>query len=164
VVDLAGQISHLRPALQRLVDQDLRGSVQAASSSPDDAVTDGPGGGSRGRSPQRRLKADEIDRMVVAYEGGMTCREVAAVFGVHRATVSGHLKRRGISLRGQGLHEDAIPEAMRLYEEGTSSWDLGEMFGVSPQTVLSALRREGVEVRPAGFGTRTQVPASAVPM
>lgn len=93
--------------------------------------------------------------MAEAYENGITLREIAAAFRVHRTTVSGHLKQRGVSIRGQGLGDDAIPELVRLYEEGRSSLDIGEMFGVSPQTVLSALRGEGVEVRPPGFGART---------
>jgi DNA-binding CsgD family transcriptional regulator len=153
-VDLTGQLSHPRPALQHLVDQDFR--PLHAGGTPSDAGferSDGPGSGS---SRQRRLKAHEIDRMVAAYEeGGMTLREIGTAFGVHRTTVSGHLKQRGVSLRGKGLDDDAIPEMVRLYKEGRSAADLGEIFGVSPQTVLSALRREGVEVRPAGFGART---------
>jgi DNA-binding CsgD family transcriptional regulator len=153
-VDLTGQLSHPRPALQRLVDQDLRALLQAGGP-PSGAGTKGHDRRGRGSSRQRRLKAHEIDKMVAAYEDGMTLREIGTAFGVHRTTVSGHLKQRGVSLRGQGLDDDAVPEVVRLYKEGRSAADLGETFGVSHQTILSALRREAVEVRPAGFGART---------
>lgn len=86
--------------------------------------------------------------MIAAYQAGMTMKQLAAVFGIHRNTVSEHLRQRGVRIRMQGLSDKDIPEAARLYEAGWSSLMLGEKFGVTPDTILVALRRAGVQIRP----------------
>jgi DNA invertase Pin-like site-specific DNA recombinase len=47
----------------------------------------------------RRLKPDEIDALVRAYEGGATVYELATRFKIHRTTVSEHLHHQGVKMR-----------------------------------------------------------------
>lgn len=80
-------------------------------------------------------------------------KELAAAFGIHRVTVSAHLRENGVRIRMQGLDAQDVPEAARLYEEEAwSAWMLSEKFGVSPKTILTALRKAGVRIRPARAG------------
>ncbi|KJF18044.1 helix-turn-helix domain-containing protein [Acidithrix ferrooxidans] len=50
------------------------------------------------RQRQKRLTCADVDKVVTAYVGGSTTYEIARQFGVHRYTVSQHLKGRGIKL------------------------------------------------------------------
>lgn len=86
-------------------------------------------------------------------------KELADDVGIHRLTVSAHLRQRGVPIRGRGLHDEDLPEAARLYEAGWSSWQLSQKFDVTPNTVLSALRKAGVAVRPRQGGPPPRKPA-----
>jgi DNA-binding CsgD family transcriptional regulator len=91
----------------------------------------------------------------------MTMKDLARTFGIHRVTVSAHLRQHGVSIRGQGLNPKDIPQAAHLYEQGWSSLTLAEKFGVSPDTVLTALRKAGIRIRPGQGGPpRRQAPVS----
>jgi DNA-binding CsgD family transcriptional regulator len=149
-VDLSVQLSNPRDALRRVAEQDIF-TLQVPG-------TDGIRGPKRVSQPQRRLKPHQIEALVAAYRGGMTMRELAAAFGVHRSTVSAHLHQRGIAIRGRGLDDGHLPEAVHLYEAGWSSLKLGERFSVTPNTVLAALRKAGVRIRPAQGGPSKQKP------
>ncbi|KJF18160.1 hypothetical protein [Acidithrix ferrooxidans] len=50
------------------------------------------------RQRQKRLTYLEVNQVVAAYFGGSTTYEIASQFGLHRHTVSRHLKDRGIQL------------------------------------------------------------------
>src|ERR1019366_6221183 len=47
----------------------------------------------------RRLRADEVNALVARYESGATVYELAALFKIHRTTVSAHLHRHGANVR-----------------------------------------------------------------
>jgi DNA-binding CsgD family transcriptional regulator len=110
------------------------------------------------RRRQRRLRLHEIEALVAAYRGGMTMNDLARTFGVHRLTVSAHLRQHAVPIRRRGLDQKDVPEAARLYEAGWSSLRLGEKFGVSPDTVLAALRRARVRIRPGKGGPSKRHP------
>ena len=102
------------------------------------------------RQKQRRLTSEEIERVVERYQAGESANLLAAELGVHRTTIVGHLKRRGVSTRYKIIAEADLAEAVRLYEEGWSLARVGEQFGVSAHTVLSAFRAAGIATRPVG--------------
>lgn len=79
-------------------------------------------------------------------------KDLAKTLGIHRVTVSSHLRQHGVAVRGQGLDRKDVPEAARLYAAGWSSQKLGRRFGVIPNTILTALRKAGVRIRPAQGG------------
>lgn len=79
-------------------------------------------------------------------------KDLALAFGVHRVTVSAHLRQHGVPIRKPGLNGEDVPEVARLYEAGWSSLSLAEKLSVTPHTVVSALRQAGVRIRPGKGG------------
>jgi len=74
---------------------------------------------SKRRQVQRRLDHEDVERLVEGYAAGVPLADLAQTFGVHRATVSAHIKRSDVELR-TGLLERKIEEATPLYNEGLS--------------------------------------------
>ncbi|GLY19975.1 hypothetical protein Kisp01_69890 [Kineosporia sp. NBRC 101677] len=81
------------------------------------------------------------------YQQGRTTYELAQQFGIHRVTVSQHLHRSGVTMRRQGLGDDAFHEAARLCEGGLSLARVADRFGVDSKTISSGLGRMGVMMR-----------------
>jgi transposase-like protein len=90
--------------------------------------------------------------MIAAYEAGVTMKELASALGIHRNTVSDHLRQHGVPTRRRGLDENDTADAARLYEEGWSSLMIGKMYNVDPKTALTTLRKAGVHIRPRRGG------------
>jgi transposase-like protein len=103
---------------------------------------------SKRRQIQRQLDQEDVGRLVEAYAAGTPLADLARTFGIHRSTVSAHVKRRGVDLRC-GLIERNIEEATRLYNEGRSVPAVGQHFGVHGSTVLRVLKAAGVAIRPS---------------
>jgi DNA-binding CsgD family transcriptional regulator len=95
------------------------------------------------------LTESDVDDLVAGYEAGATVYELAERFGIHRATVSEHLHRRGVGMRGAGLREEQVEVAVRLYEQGWSLARTGARLGCTGNTVRFALLRRGVRMRDA---------------
>ena len=90
-----------------------------------------------------RLTDAQIDRLVEGYLAGKSVYQLAPVFGINRQTVSLHLKRRGVTMRRQGLAEADRPEIERLRSEGWSFTRLGERFHVHGSSVRNFVIRGG---------------------
>ena len=88
------------------------------------------------------------DRAGDAYSAGTPLADLALAFGIHRSTVSAHIKRGDVEPRS-GLIERNIEEATRLYNEGLSVAAVGQHFGVHGSTVLRVLKAAGVAIRPS---------------
>lgn len=95
----------------------------------------------------RKLPAEHVGALVAGYLAGATVYELAAEFKIHRSTVSEHLKRQGIDMRGQGLTRDQVREAAELYRNDWSLSRLGDRFEVDGTTVWRALRQTEVVMR-----------------
>lgn len=63
---------------------------------------------------QTFLTAVEVDALVGDYLAGMSVKDLAERFGIHRATVFSHLSRRNVPSRRPGLGLDEKVEAVRL--------------------------------------------------
>jgi DNA-binding transcriptional ArsR family regulator len=87
----------------------------------------------------RQLRPAEVDELVY---------DLAARFGVSRATVGQHLRRQGVDTKPPGLRPDDVPAAAKLYEDG---WSLARIattkFDTSVKTVWVRLREQGVRMR-----------------
>ena len=106
------------------------------------------------RQKQRRLTSEEIDGVVERYRAGESANLLARELGVHRTTIVGHLKRRGVSTRYKIIAEADLAEAVRLYAQGLSLARVGERFGIGAlTTVLNAFRAAGVTVATRPLGT-----------
>lgn len=88
---------------------------------------------------QTFLTAAEVDRLVGDYLVGATVVQLAEQYGVHRATVSAHLTRRGIVRRKPGLGIEEASEAARLYLGGVSMRAIAQSMGVDRKAVRRAL-------------------------
>jgi lambda repressor-like predicted transcriptional regulator len=96
---------------------------------------------------QVRLDPHQAKELASAYSAGNATNELAARFGIHRATVTAILHRLGVDLRQRGLTDEQVAEACRLYPEGWSLARLAERYGVTDMTVRRYLLLAGVVMR-----------------
>lgn len=104
------------------------------------------------RSSERRLfpkylTSDDVDLLVADYSAGMPVGKVAEKYGVHRSTVTAHLRRREVPAAAAGLDPGQRAEAVRLYHEGLSLREVGRRMGTGRKLVRAALVTEGEEIR-----------------
>jgi len=97
---------------------------------------------------QTFLTAAEIDQLVGDYLAGGSPDELAERYGIHRATVFAHLRRRDVPRRRAGLDEVEAAEAVRLYRRGTSIRVIARGVGVDRKAVRRALEVAGIATRP----------------
>lgn len=93
---------------------------------------------------QTFLTSSEVDRLVDDYLDGATVNELADRYGVHRATASAHLTRRGVTRRTPGLGVEEAAEAVRLHLGGVSMRAIAQSMGVDRKAVRVALAQAGV--------------------
>lgn len=89
------------------------------------------------------LTAAEIDSLVGDYLAGAGAQELAERYGIHRATVFAHQRRR--TLRAWVFHEQA--EAARFYRDGVSIRAISRRMGVVRKAVRTSLVRAQVVIR-----------------
>ncbi|NYH50679.1 DNA invertase Pin-like site-specific DNA recombinase [Nocardiopsis arvandica] len=95
----------------------------------------------------KRLKPQEIDELIAAYQAGTNVYKLGKRFGINRQTVSAVLKRHDVEIRKRGLSREEIDEAVQLYGQGWSLTRIGKRFGVDSRTVRSRLLEQGVRSR-----------------
>ncbi|MFV0318577.1 MAG: hypothetical protein ACK5O2_16645, partial [Microthrixaceae bacterium] len=93
---------------------------------------------------QTFLTAAEVDALVGDYLAGMSVKALAERYGIHRATVFSHLRRRNVPSRRPGLGLDEKAEAVRLARAGVSMRAIGRRMGVDRKAVRAALVEAGV--------------------
>ena len=101
----------------------------------------------RERQAVATLSAEDVEVLIDGYKDGATVYELARRLGIHRTTVSQHLRRSGVRMRRQGLAQDQVGTAVRLYEQGQSLSKVGTCLGVDAGTVRQALITRGVRMR-----------------
>lgn len=80
-----------------------------------------PRNGSSGEPPQRRLSPADIDQLVQDYQTGISStRALAAIYGVSRTTIAGHLRKRKLKLGYDSLDEAEIAKTRELRDQGMS--------------------------------------------
>jgi hypothetical protein len=99
------------------------------------------------RSAQRRIPADEVDAIIAGYRAGVPVHQLAAEHSCHRTTISGLLKRHGITARRQPVSQGQLREMVRLYESGLSLARVGERLGLADTTVHRHLLARGIRTR-----------------
>ena len=97
-------------------------------------------------SAQTFLNPAEVDHLVADYEAGVSVRGLAKKYGIHRGTVSAHLRRRNTPRRRPGLGVDERAEAVRLFRAGVSMRAIARRLGVGRAPVRAALVEAGVIV------------------
>ncbi len=93
---------------------------------------------------QTFLTAAEVDALVGDYLAGVGVKALAERYGIHRATVFSHLRRRNVPSRRPGLGVDEKAEAVRLARAGISMRAIGRRMGVDRKAVRTALVEAGL--------------------
>ena len=88
---------------------------------------------------QRRLTTPEIDQLVEDYRSIRSVYTLAEIYGIHRNTVSQHLKGRGVTIGRRPLVEPEIIRARELHDDGLSLNVIGRALGRDPKTVKTVL-------------------------
>jgi len=96
---------------------------------------------------QRRLKPEQIKRLMAEYEAGDNMLHLAKRWRLHRTTVSDHLRRAGVPVRHRGIPVERLDEVVSLYYEGWSCLRIAKYFGCNAETVRQALIRSGTTLR-----------------
>ena len=87
-----------------------------------------------------RLLTRFLPVLVGDYLAGMSVKALAERYGIHRATVFSHLRRRNVPSRRPGLGIDEKAEAVRLARAGVSMRAIGRRMGVDRKAVRLASR------------------------
>ncbi|MFT3832548.1 MAG: hypothetical protein QM711_04400 [Micropruina sp.] len=74
----------------------------------------------------------------------MSVKSLAERYGVHRATVFSHLRRRNVPSRRPGLGPDEKAEAVRLARAGVSMRAISRRMGVDRKAIRVALVEAGL--------------------
>lgn len=98
---------------------------------------------------QTLMTPAQVDELVERHQVGEGVVALAKAYGVHRATVTAHLDRRGARLR-LGLTDEQVRRAGRLYQRGMTLDEIADELGTSQRTVGRAVASLGVQRRPAG--------------
>lgn len=149
---LRGHFENIAPSLKTVVSRWRRGIYARAVRSMEPPINDVRGPVVRTIEKMRTSPREEqIDQMVVLYEGGMSMNKIAAKYRMHRRTVAAHLERRGVSLRSpRSLPAEYVAEAVRIYESGVPLLEVGRRFGVSQHAARYAIASTGATIRPKG--------------
>lgn len=94
-----------------------------------------------------QIKGDQSTQLIADYQAGMPVKEMATKYGIHRGSVSKHLREHGVPPRTVGLDAAQIQEVVKLYARGGSLAAIGKQTGVDKGTVRQRLVEVGVEMR-----------------
>lgn len=100
--------------------------------------------------PQTRLSVPNRTALAKDYDEGVPIEELAARFGIHRATVHRLAAQAGVAVRRRGLDEPGREKAARLYEQGMTLNEIAGELGIGKDSVRSAVVACGGTIRPRG--------------
>lgn len=96
---------------------------------------------------RQRLSDTVIEQIIVAYQGGATTREVAALFHLAHSSVQSLLREHGVQARRKGLSAQETQRAVELYEVGETMRIIAEHLGFTVSSISRALAGAGVDLR-----------------
>ena len=144
---LSSTFGNSAPKTKTLVNRLLRGVYKVSARPQSSAPMDDRGPVVRTiETAQTFLTAAEVDQLVGDYLGGMSVKSLAERYGIHRATVFSHLRRRNVPARRPGLCLDEKAEAVRLARAGVSMRAIARRMGVDRKGVRLALVEAGLIV------------------
>ncbi|WP_133162882.1 transposase family protein [Arthrobacter glacialis] len=96
---------------------------------------------------QHLLNADEETQVVAMYLAGVTAKDVAAKFGVHRLTVSRAARRAGGRVGREPLTEREVEKAATSYTSGMSIAAVAKELSLPRESIRRQLIVASVEMR-----------------
>jgi transposase len=88
--------------------------------------------------------------VVSDYRKGDAVKDIAARYGIHRATVTEILRRAEVPARRYGLAEQIREEAAHLYTQGMGIRDVAKRLGISYDGARAGIVAYGAVLRPPG--------------
>lgn len=137
---LRSTFANFSPRLNTLVTRWKRGVYRVSQRPENGSIRDTRGPVVRRiESLQTFLTASEVDRLVDDYRAGANVNELAEPYGVHWATVSAHLTRRGTPRRRPGLGVEEAVEVVKLHLGGLSMRAIARSMGLARGAFRAAL-------------------------
>jgi transposase len=96
------------------------------------------------------LSFPNLAEVVSDYRRGDAVKDIAARYGVHRATVTQILHRAEVPTRRYGLPEPVRKEAARLYTQGLGIRTVADRLGISYEGARAGIVGYGAVLRPSG--------------
>jgi DNA invertase Pin-like site-specific DNA recombinase len=97
---------------------------------------------------QTRLNTPDRAKLLEAYACGTPVREIAATFGVHRATINRIVSESDVPLRNCKLSPSEQEKARKLFESGLSLVKVAEAMDISRTGARKAILAAGGTMRP----------------
>jgi transposase len=88
--------------------------------------------------------------VVADYRKGDAVKDIAARYGIHRATVTEILRRAEVPTRRYGVPEPVREEAVRLYTQDLGIRAVADRLGISYEGARAGIVDCGVVLRPPG--------------
>jgi DNA-binding NarL/FixJ family response regulator len=150
-VVLRRSFSNHSKALGTLIFRALRGNRPLAARCRPTIRTDARGPVAENSSQsQTRLSFPNRAKVVSDYRKGDAVKDIAACYGIHRATVTEILRRAEVPTRRYGLPEPVRKEAARLYTQGLSIRTVANRLGISYEGARAGIVGYGAVLRQAG--------------
>ena len=100
------------------------------------------------RQSQKRLNADEVAQIVLAYQGGKSANVLSREYGCNRKAICDHLKKNGVIVsRSKIRSEETVQQIIALYEANHLISEIADQYGVSESAINRLLHANGVRVR-----------------
>lgn len=96
---------------------------------------------------RRRLRPELIAQLVADYEAGHSTTQLMQTYGPGKATVLSILAECDVKMRGRGIPDNRLQEAIQLYRGGLSLKAVAHRLDCSAETVRQALMAVGVTMR-----------------
>lgn len=88
----------------------------------------------------RAPSPSETEAIITAYESGLTLREVGALFGFDRGTISTAVQHAGLETRYHERTEVDLDQASQLHAQGLTITEVAERLGIGRTTLIRARR------------------------
>ena len=96
---------------------------------------------------QKRLSDSEIQEIIEAYKAGANCCELGKKYGCHHTTISGTLKKAGITVRNGSTKVLDEATIISMYEIGQTMSEIAKRFDIDPHTVSRCLKKNRILIR-----------------
>jgi transposase len=103
-------------------------------------------------TPPNKISADIRDKVLKAVEGGMTCRQAAALCGVSLASAIRFAKWAGVTDKRAKAERNVRDKVLKAVEKGMSCREAAAQFGVSPSATMKWAVKAGIRHKPASSG------------
>lgn len=110
-----------------------------------------------------RLNEDQVSQLVREYLDGDLVSGLTARYGIHRVTVSEHLRRRNVAARVKGFLPSEAESSVVLYKARYSLASIGKRFGVTANTVRNVVLQSGTQLHGPNELQRGAVPTCGSP-